>query len=246
MPAKTIKVNILKNDKVNETIYKMVVPHGGNKPVPGQFYMLKGIGAGFPLLGRPISVNDADDENVTFLYAVVGKGTEIFKKMHVGDELEITGPLGHGFDVELGGKIALVSGGIGFAPLVYVAKSLKNAEKIDFYCGFGDTSYELDSVKDYVNEIFVATDSGKEGHHGFVTEMIDLKAYDYVLTCGPEPMMVVLAKMCHEAGTQCYVSLESHMACGVGACLGCSCHTLHGSRCVCKDGPVFDSKEVVF
>lgn len=243
MPAKTTRVKILSHQKLSDVIYKMVVPHGGNKPAPGQFYMLRGL-EGFPLLGRPISVNDADETNVTFLYEVLGQGTKIFSKMSVGEEIEITGPLGNNFDTSLTGKIALVSGGVGYAPMVYVAKMLKGAQ-VDLYCGFSDTSYALEDIRPYVNNIFLATDSGKEGHHGFATELLDVNKYDYVLTCGPEVMMMSLAKMCRGTNTKCFVSLDRHMACGVGACLGCTCHTLHGAKCVCKDGPVFAGEEVV-
>ena len=92
--------------------------------------------------------------------------------------------------------------------------------------------------------IYAATDSGSEGHHGLVTDLLDVSNYDIVLTCGPMVMMRGVAKLCAAAGVPCLASLEKKMACGLGACLGCTCHTKIGPVTVCKDGPVFNAQEV--
>ena len=243
MPVQSTRNKILENTQVTDTVYRMVV-ETATRPEPGQFYMLKGWGDEGPLLARPISVCDADGRTVTFLYEVRGKGTRLLSKLRAGEQLELTGPVGHGFAIErVRGKVAVVTGGIGFAPMVYVAKSLKDCQ-VDFFAGFRDASYQLELVRPYVQRVAVATDSGAEGQKGFVTDLFDPADYDFVLTCGPQVMMEKLAKACMASGTTCYVSLERHMACGVGACLGCTCQTTAGAKCVCKDGPVFLAQEV--
>ena len=105
-------------------------------------------------------------------------------------------------------------------------------------------SYGMDRFVPWCRDIYAATDSGKEGHHGLVTDLLDVSKYDIVLTCGPMVMMRGVAKLCAAAGVPCLASLEKKMACGLGACLGCTCHTKIGPVTVCKDGPVFNSQEV--
>ena len=172
------------------------------------------------------------------------------KKMIPGDEIEIIGPLGNGFDVTKDyGRVALVSGGIGTAPMLELAKMLrKNNPKIkmDFYGGFRDEIYLVDEIEGYVDETKISTNTGKHGHKGFVTEILPLQNYDTVLCCGPEIMMKRVVEMCKEAGVNVYVSMEKHMACGVGACLVCTCKTKSGNKRTCKDGPVFNGLEVEF
>ena len=114
----------------------------------------------------------------------------------------------------------------------------------DVYVGFRDTSYGMDRFVPWCHDVFVATDSGNEGHHGLVTDLLDAKNYDIVLTCGPMVMMRGVAKLCVAANVPCLASLEKKMACGLGACLGCTCHTKIGPVTVCKDGPVFNAQEV--
>ena len=144
-----------------------------------------------------------------------------------------------------GKRVALVGGGIGTAPLYQLAKELCEAgTKADYFCGFRDEPYGMDRFTKVCGKVQLATDSGRFGFHGFVTQLLKPEEYDLVLCCGPEPMMRAVAKLCDEAGTRCIVSLERKMACGIGACLGCTCHTETGGKCVCKEGPVFDSKEV--
>ena len=161
-----------------------------------------------------------------------------------GDSVELTGPAGVGFPVEeLKGKIAVVSGGIGIAPLLLAVKNLSGCQVV-LCCGFRDKSYCLDAFRPYVGEIRIATDSGREGQKGFVTELLDPADFDAVITCGPEPMMEKLARACMAKKVPCYVSMERHMACGIGACLGCTHHTAHGAKCICKDGPVFKGEDI--
>ena len=201
-------------------------------------------------LGRPISVCEVNGNEITFVYAVVGKGTEEFKTLRNGDIIEIVGPLGNGFDTSKDyGKVALVGGGIGIAPLVELSKALrKNNEdiKMDFYGGYRDDVYLQDVLLRYVDEIRLSTNSGKYGHKGFITDILELSKYDTVLCCGPSVMMEKVVSMCKEKGINVYVSMEKHMACGVGACLVCTCKTKSGNKRTCKDGPVFNGFDVEF
>ena len=235
------KSKVISNEKVIDNIYKMVC-EDDNVVNAGQFYMLKLNGA--TLLPRPISICEKDDKTITFLYAVVGKGTEEFSKLEAGDYINLTGPLGNGFDLEQDlGKTALVCGGIGTAPMVEVAKRLraKDGNKlIDVYAGFRDNIYLKEELDKYANNVNITTNTGKYGHKGFVTDILKPEEYDTVLCCGPEIMMKKVIEMCKEKNVKIYVSMEKHMACGVGACLVCTCKTKEGNKRTCKDGPVFD------
>ena len=232
---------IISNEEISKDIYKLVV-EDKNKINAGQFYMLKVKGQ--TLLPRPISICEKNENTLTFLYAVVGTGTKEYTELKENDEISLTGPLGNGFDLNKDyGKVALVSGGIGTAPMLELAKKLREnskEQKIDLYAGFRDDVYLLDDFKEYVNEIKVSTNTGKHGHKGFVTDILNVEEYDTVLCCGPEIMMKKVIDMCKEKNVKIYVSMEKHMACGVGACLVCTCKTKDGHKRTCKDGPVFD------
>ena len=109
-----------------------------------------------------------------------------------------------------------------------------------FWGALGGEPYRVDAFSAACRSVHIATDSGRHGHHGFVTDLLDPAKYTAVCTCGPEIMMEKVAKMCLRAGVRVYVSREAKMACGVGACLGCTCKSKNGGVSVCKDGPVFE------
>lgn len=236
------KGTIHSNIQIATNIYEIKI-QGDFQGEPGQFYMLRGWEALDPFLPRPISICNIKDGIITFLYEVRGRGTHIISKLNQGDTLELLGPLGKEFDLDLDGNIAIISGGIGIAPMIYLAKSL-NAS-IDFYSGFRNEVYYIDEIKDDVNNIFISTEDGSVGHKGFITEIFEPEKYDIVLTCGPIPMMKKVAEMC-EGKVPIYISMESRMACGIGACLGCTIETTSGLKRVCKEGPVFSGEEVIF
>lgn len=226
--------NIIENRYLADDMYLMKV-EGNLKGEMGQFYMLR-TESNYPLLSRPISICDIDENSITFLYKVFGEGTKIFSKLKVGDKINLEGPYGNGYK-KVEGKVALVGGGIGVAPLYLVAKNIKNC---DAYLGFRNESVLVDEFKEVCNEVFVAT------NNDFVTKYLDVNKYDYILTCGPTPMMKSLVKMTENTNTKIMVSLENHMACGVGACLVCTCKTNSGNKKTCKEGPVFWGEEVIF
>lgn len=239
------KYKVVENKALSTNVYELILtPEDGSQiqGEPGQFFMLK-VGLEMdPLLPRPLSINDLKDNKISFLHEVVGRGTEILSKLKLDDTVEIMGPIGNGFDLNVEGKIALVSGGAGIAPMRYLCKKLKG--EIDIYAGFRDEVFGIEDLKDCAKNIYIATESGREGHKGFVTDNLIPENYDYVISCGPTPMMKVVQKMC-EGKTNLYLSLESRMACGVGACTGCSCENITGRKHVCKDGPVFKGEEVI-
>ena len=156
----------------------------------------------------------------------------------------------NGFDVEsltkTYKKFAVVGGGIGTAPMYQVARELAAAGcKPDVFFGFRDKPYCMEEYRSIANLVKVSTDTGAVGFHGFVTQLYDPADYDAVLVCGPTVMMKNAARLCAEKHTPCFVSLEKKMACGIGACLGCTCETKSGEgKSVCKNGPVFDATEV--
>ncbi|WP_297435665.1 dihydroorotate dehydrogenase electron transfer subunit [uncultured Clostridium sp.] len=247
MAMEFVNTIVTENKEISNGIFSMKVKHKSGVKA-GQFYMLKGELA---FLGRPISVCEVEDDIIRFVYAVVGIGTKELEKMKVGSELKLIGPLGNGFDTQKEyGRVAIVGGGIGVAPMLELAKQLKlnGIEKADFYGGFREDVYLTDEISNYVNETFIATNSGKHGEKGFVTDPLlrNIKQYDTVLCCGPEVMMKRVVEICKENSVNVYISMEKHMACGVGACLVCTCKTKSGNKRVCKDGPVFNGLDVEF
>lgn len=230
---------IISNEKLSKDFYLMKVEE--NREVKmGQFYMLRAW-KHYPTLSRPISIYDSDAETVSFLYKVIGEGTEIFSNLDVGDEITLQGPLGESFP-EVKGKVAMVGGGVGIAPLYLAAKNIKSLDpknKVDIYLGFSDVALLEDEYKKVCDNLSINVG-------GFVTDDINPEEYDYIFTCGPEIMMKVLYEKCKAAGVEdrLVISMESRMACGVGACFGCTCETTGGNKKVCKDGPIFKAQEV--
>ncbi|MBU4541418.1 MAG: dihydroorotate dehydrogenase electron transfer subunit [Firmicutes bacterium] len=227
---------ILNNSAISPGIFKMTVAFTGVVK-PGQFFMLRAWDKD-PLLSRPISVHNYETGQLSFLYQVVGKGTEILSQLQTDDEVTIQGPYGNGFP-EITGDLCMVGGGIGTAPLYYLARHYREQNptgKCRIYLGFRDSAYGVDAFEALADEMIL--DVG-----GIITNKLVVLASETVVTCGPEIMMETVAKTV-PADNTVYVSLEAHMACGIGACLGCSCETRSGNKKVCKDGPVFVREEV--
>ncbi len=233
---------ILLNKKISTNIYQLKLK-GDFKGKPGQFYMVKGWSGKDPFLPRPISISGLEDGQLTLLYEVVGRGTHIISELKEGDSLSLLGPLGSGFDLEKQEKVAIVSGGIGIAPLLYLAKELKGS--VDLYSGFREESYYTEEFKDYIEEINISTEDGSVGHKGYITEILNPEDYDLVISCGPEEMIRALVQLCKDK-TKLQISMENRMACGIGACMGCTIETVRGMERVCKEGPVFKAEEVIF
>lgn len=233
------------------------LPEGENEaaePKPGQFLHIL---CGDKTLRRPISVCDYNpgSHTVRLVFQVKGEGTRWLSDCVPGEYLDILGPLGNGFPIEkAGARPLLVGGGIGVPPLLYCAKS--NPGSADAALGFRskDNVILLDDFRSVCSDVTLTTDDGTAGRRGFVTDAVREKlasgGYTSVLACGPAPMLSRVAAVAAEYGTECFVSLEERMGCGVGACLVCACKikTADGEtyKHVCKDGPVFNAREVVF
>lgn len=244
---KVSKNRILENKPVSDKIYRLEVEYDkaelGTNIKPGQFFMIKTLDNAF-LLPRPISVNDAEENKVVFLYRVEGSGTTAISRLGENDTIQLLGPLGNGFDINmLEGRTAIVGGGIGTAPMLYLCKKL--GKKADAYLGFKDSVYITEEFEQHADSTVVVTEDGSSGKKGFVTDYIDYEKYDNIVTCGPEIMMNKIVDKCREKNVKCYVSLERRMACGLGACLGCTVETVNGNKRACKDGPVFSSEELL-
>lgn len=254
-------VEILENKAVGGDNFLMRVksenvPNKKSTPVAGQFYMLK-LKNEIMILRRPISLHSVNSQTgeIEFLYKVLGEGTKELASYAKGDVINIQGPLGNGFElIKKSSKIVIVGGGIGLAPLKQLLKELlKNKEnkKIVFIAGGRDkkTLEMLDSFdfSDKRISLKVCSDDGSVGEKANVIELlkkeisIDEKI-DIIYSCGPHKVLELISELSNENNLTSQVSMEERMACGVGACVGCSIPSEEGMKKVCKNGPVFYSK----
>lgn len=224
---------------------------------PGQFVMIRVGSALEPLLRRPFSIGGTlQGELLLILYKVIGKGTALMAKAGKGDHMAVLGPLGRGFSVPKAGKRPiLASGGIGIAPLIFLAQIL-SASKPLFLAGYRREAEKVpfDTFGLTDENLLIATDDGSHGHHGFVTELLETqidqteKASAIVYACGPAPMLKKVAALTISGQTPCQMSLEANMACGLGACQGCAVKSSTPDRLtyylVCKDGPIFPARAI--
>ena len=237
----TIKENVA----LTSSVYKMtLVGDVSEITKPGQFVNVKLDGL---FLRRPISVNDVVGNELTIIYKVVGKGTELMSTMKDG-ELDILTGLGNGYDVSLCGENPLlIGGGVGVPPLYMLAKQLiSQGKKVSVILGF-NTKEEIffeDEFKKLGADVYVTTVDGSYGTKGFVTDVMkNLDTYSYFYTCGPEPMLKAIY---NTSTTEGQFSFEERMGCGFGACMGCSCKTIYGNKRICKDGPVLKKEEILW
>lgn len=210
---------------------------------PGQFLNIRLDGF---FLRRPISICDWDEETITILYKIVGKGTEAMRDIWPGKHLDVLCGLGNGFDVEkCGQRTLLIGGGAGAPPMYGLARALRRAGKTPVaVLGFNEKSevfYE-DRFRALGVETIVATADGSCGRRGFVTDVLP-EEYDYFCACGPLPMLRAVCAACATSGQ---LSFEERMGCGFGACMGCSCETKYGAKRICKDGPVLEKEEIIW
>ncbi len=229
---------------------------------PGQFVMLRFVDNASVFLPRPLSIHSVYSHDgrvvLELLYQVVGEGTRLLSQLQKGDLVWVNGPLGQGFDLDVQAKrIILVAGGMGIAPIRFLAEALSCQSGLGMICYHGarsaDALLAADNIKPLCRAYHPATDDGSAGHHGFVTDLVakDLDAYDndasILYACGPHPMLTSLARVVDDRKIRCQVSIEARMACGVGACLGCAVMTVEGIyKAVCKDGPVFNMDALVW
>lgn len=227
---------------------------------PGQFVNIR-VTEGFdPFWRRPLSVHDVDRDGaaVDFLFAVVGRGTRLLSRVSPGDTLDLLGPLGNTFPLFPGRPAVLVAGGLGVAPFLFLARQLA-AARIDTTLLYGARSsaqlIPANAFQDLGVRVSLATDDGSAGFHGTVADLLaarlqDLPQETVVYTCGPLPAVNAVARVLSGRPHRAYASLETRMACGLGACVGCPVRIRHPEpgaspyKLVCKDGPIFDLQEV--
>ena len=239
---------------------KVLLEQGSQEPAAGQFYMLHAVRSDV-LLGRPISVyhseKKADDSvELTFLILVKGKGTKELCSLKHGDKINLIGPCGNRFPKPLqdvknfSQRVLIIGGGIGVAPVAGFAETLEPGS-FDFYASFKSGCYGLKYIKDKANNTVITTDDGSVGVHGMLPAALTEDTlregnYSEVYACGPTPMLAYIQKICKAVGVKCWLSMEAHMACGVGVCLGCVIDTTEGKKRCCKEGPVFDGDILIF
>lgn len=245
------------------SLLKVRLESGSQEPAAGQFYMLHAIRSDV-LLGRPISVYHSEKKadgsvELSFLILLKGKGTRELCSLEPGDKINLIGPCGNRFPrpvvecaqgacIETTRKVLIIGGGIGVAPVAGFAETLPE-KSYDFYASFKSGSYALENVK--ADKLVITTDDGSVGVHGMLPAALTEDTlrqgnYSEVFACGPTPMLAYIQKICQAVGVKCWLSMEAHMACGVGVCLGCVIDTTEGKKRCCKEGPVFDGDILIF
>ncbi len=236
---------ILENTPLTKTVYKMRL--GGDASAvtaPGQFINIKLKGY---FLRRPISVCDYRSDELTILYKVLGHGTEYMTSLKPGDRLDVLTGLGNGFDLsDAGNAPLLIGGGVGLPPMYRLCRDLTASGKtVTAILGFNtreEIFYE-DEFRTLGAKVIVSTADGSYGVKGFVTDAMKGLDYSYFYCCGPEAMLKAVWKTAKTSGQ---LSFEERMGCGFGACMGCSCRTVAGSKRICKDGPVLRKEEILW
>ncbi len=245
---------------------------------PGQFFMVRSLERSDPLLGRPFALLDiirnsgGEVTGLDFGYVVVGKMTQLLSQLDGGARLSIWGPLGNGFSLPQAEHVAIVAGGIGQTPFVAMLRELLGLETYGSsprpllhkpqqltFCYGARTAAALAGVEWFDLpgvDVRLATDDGSRGHHGFVTDVLRQliageAAPGEVYCCGPEPMMRAVANLINPAGIPGWLSLETPMACGFGACFSCVARIRQPDgtwdyRRSCVEGPVFPAADLVF
>jgi len=269
-----IKSKILYNKEVNSRYFHLCLqaPKIAKASSPGQFLNIKVNDIDQPLLRRPLSIHRVKAANIELLYEVVGTATEILSKRKPGEYLDVIGPLGSGFDGgrrlpvrQAGrddaclsgrqGRRILVAGGMGVAPLVFLAERFMKVTSRPLVLIGAKTKNHILCEKEFKDlgcEVKIATDDGSKGFKGYVSELLkyELSAIRYPLSaiyaCGPKPMLKEISLISKRRRIPAQVSLEAHMACGIGVCLGCVVNTKKGFKRACKEGPVFSADEIIW
>ena len=250
-----VTAKIISQKEIAPDIFDMwIATNMAEDALPGQFICVYTKDKS-TLLPRPISICEVsgDRKALRIVYRIAGQGTREFSGYQEGDTIEILGTLGNGFPVKEGEgkKVFLMGGGIGVPPMLQLAKELHADKQI--IVGYRNEQMFLKEDLEKNGKVYVATEDGSFGTRGNVMNAIAENALeaDVIFACGPMPMLRAIKKYAEEKGIPAYISLEEHMACGVGACLGCVVKTkekdhhshVHNAR-ICTDGPVFEAREV--
>jgi len=262
MGPEQIKAKITSNKIFKDNYWHLEFESGviAGRALPGQFVNIKVSDGIEPLLRRPLSIHGIEGSRVRLFYEVLGPGTRILSARKPGELLDVIGPLGNGFSLSgkeqrAGCKAAiLVAGGMGGAPLVFLAKKIRSSKPLVLIGARTEKKILCSQeFKALGCSVKIATDDGSSGFKGRVTELLSQVLRQAtgdrrlaIYACGPRPMLKAVGKIACENNIDSQLSLEEHMACGIGACLGCVVATKSGYRKVCKDGPVFSGKELTW
>ena len=247
-----VSENIQLND--NYVLLKMTAPTELPDMLPGQFAELEVEGSSKTFLRRPISINfiDKDNNEVWFLIQLVGDGTRHLAAVKRGQTINVILPLGNSFTMpeNASERLLLGGGGVGTAPMLFLGGQLsKKGFTPNFLLGARSQNdlLQLNEFTQYGN-VFTTTEDGSMGEKGYVTQhsLLSTQTFNKIYTCGPKPMMMAVAKYAKTNNIECEVSLENTMACGFGVCLCCVENTTEGHICVCKEGPVFNIKKLLW
>ena len=252
MSAAKMKAVVKYQEQLASDIYSLTLyaPEIAKEAKAGQFVSVYSKD-GSKLLPRPISLCEVEKVtgSIRLVYRVVGFGTKEFSRLRAEDTVEVMGPLGNGFDKK-DKKAILIGGGIGIPPMLQLAKELKCEKSI--VVGFRDETFLMEDLEKH-GTVYVASEDGNTGVQGNVLDAIreyGIKG-DIIYACGPTPMLRAIKEYALANDIEAQLSLEEKMACGIGACLACVCQSrevdehshVHNKR-ICKDGPVFDAREV--
>lgn len=264
MNAAQTKAKIISNKRFKDNYWHLELDSGmiAGPALPGQFVNIKVSDGITPLLRRPLSIHGAEGPRVKFFYEVLGPGTRLLSGRKPGEFLDVIGPLGNGFSLSGKGRrpgprqAILVAGGMGVAPLLFLAKKIKSSKPLVLIGARSkDTVLCSREFKALGCAVKIATDDGSLGFKGRVTEFLEevlqretarSAGRSAIFACGPQPMLKAVSKIACANNIDSQLSLEEHMACGIGACLGCVVATKSGYKRVCKDGPVFSGKELTW
>lgn len=233
-------------------IIELTAEHDIPEIRPGNFAEIEIPDSPKVFLRRPFSVYDTDlsRKTISFFVKAIGEGTRLLGQKRIGDKVNLIYPLGNGFTVPEKGRVLVVAGGSGVAPFILYGKEIeKTGAQVTFLFG-ARSADEIVLTRDFskFGKVLVTTEDGTMGEKGLVTQHSKFATpelpFDFIVTCGPDPMMKAIGKIALEKGIPCEVSLENTMACGFGACLCCIVPTHRGNLCVCTEGPVFNVKEL--
>lgn len=255
--SRYFKAEIQENRPIHavHNLLTLNVPVSMPEPRPGQFFMIEVNKGTDPLLKRAFSLFRKTEQGVQILYRIRGKGTEILKEMKEGSVLEVLGPLGTCYPLPSGDSIPMViAGGIGIASVFSFVEQVAGRAIVFYGARTKNDLLMHDELKGFAKEIHVSTDDGSAGTKGTAADTLSSffsntrsPSPNYrIYACGPHLLLKAVSEIARESKIPSYISMEEHMACGIGACLGCVVKTRDGYTRVCKEGPVFEAKEIIW
>lgn len=250
-----LDLSVISAEQINENYVLIKLTHSLPLPpmLPGQFVEARVEHSPSTFLRRPISINFVDFERneLWLLVATVGDGTRQMARLKPGEMLNCILPLGKAFSLPTSPseRFLLAGGGVGVAPLLFLGKRIREMGAMPTFLLGARTKNALLEMEAFerIGRVWVTTEDGSAGEQGFVTQhsVLQRERFDRICTCGPKPMMMAVARYAAKEDIACEVSLENMMACGIGACLCCVEKTTDGNRCVCTEGPVFDTRQLL-